>query len=95
MAKTYRDVLNKAGLKKIIFINPNEDMAENVTDFIRKLNHGSNTPYPINIKIYSQFTLTSEQIFSGSQLIGNISPTIANALKNYTVKDDITDPWRE
>ncbi len=91
----YQDILNKAGFKKIIFVNPNDDMAENVTGLIRKLNHESNTPYPINIKIYSQFTLTSEQISSGSRLIGNISPAIADALKNYTVKDDITDPWRE
>jgi len=95
---TYYDILNKAGFKKIIFINPNDDMAEKVTDFIKKLNHENdmkNSTYPINIKIYSQFTLTSEQISSGSRLIGNISPAIADALKNYTVKDDITDPWRE
>ncbi len=91
----YVEVLNKAGFRNVRIINPNTDMTRQVVEHIRNMNTGENRIYPLQTKVYSQFVLTREQVDSGSALISGISPDIADALRHYTLKNDIILAWKE
>jgi len=92
----YFEVLHKAGFRNVRIINPNTDMTRQVVQHIRDMNIvGEDKVYPLKTEVYSQFVLTREQVNSGSALISGISPAIAEALRQYTLKNDITEAWKE
>jgi glutamate racemase len=92
----YRQILNKAGYERVNIINPNSAMTRKVLSFIRNLSDSNpgNRTYPPQVRVYSQFALTDAQINSGSALVAEISAPVADALRGYIFKNDITEPWK-
>ena len=87
----YIDILRKLGFGKTQIIDPGPRMTEEIVNYVRGNDEGFVKDYILETKVYSQFSLTPEQISSGTKLINKISPTIAESLKDYSLKRDIIE----